>query len=90
MAPDTELLHPVEVLKGADGRSIYSSEVSDLFISSIHECLKKWEVKRNRVSCGCRSRQTFFQARIAPFEGNKVLALIHDIGDRMRRSQRAT
>lgn len=48
---------------------------------------KKWEVKRNRVSCGCRSRQTFFQARIAPFEGNKVLALIHDIGDRMRRSQ---
>ena len=29
----------------------------------------------------------FFQARIAPFEGNKVLALIHDIGDRMRRSQ---
>lgn len=40
MAPDTELLHPVEVLKGADGRSIYSSEVSDLFISSIHECLK--------------------------------------------------
>jgi signal transduction histidine kinase len=29
----------------------------------------------------------YFQARIAPFEGNRVLALIHDIGDRIQRSQ---
>ena len=29
----------------------------------------------------------YFQARIAPFEGNTVLALIHDIGDRIRRSE---
>ena len=27
-----------------------------------------------------------FQARIAPFEDNKVMALIHDIGDRVQRS----
>ena len=32
MAPDTVLLHPVDVLKGADGRSIYSPEVSDLLM----------------------------------------------------------
>ena len=31
MAPGTILLHPVEVLRGADGRSIYSPEVSDCF-----------------------------------------------------------
>ena len=45
MAPGTELLHPVEVLKGADGRSIYSAEVSELFISSIRECLKSGKLK---------------------------------------------
>ena len=28
----------------------------------------------------------YFQARIAPFEDNKVMALIHDIGDRVQRS----
>ena len=38
MAPGTILLHPVEVLKGADGRSIYSPEVSDLFLCNIREC----------------------------------------------------
>lgn len=87
MAPDTELLHPVEVLKGADGRSIYSSEVSDLFISSIHECLKSGKLKEIEYPVDVEAGRHFFQARIAPFEGNKVLALIHDIGDRMRRSQ---
>ena len=87
MAPDTELLHPVEVLTGADGRSIYSSEVSDLFISSIHECLKSGKLKEIEYPVDVEAGRHFFQARIAPFEGNKVLALIHDIGDRMRRSQ---
>lgn len=87
MAPDTELLHPVEVLTGADGRSIYSSEVSDLFISSIHECLKSGKLKEIEYPVDVEAGRHFFQARIAPFEGNKVLVLIHDIGDRMRRSQ---
>ena len=32
MTPDTVLLHPVEVLRGVDGRDIYSPEVSDLFL----------------------------------------------------------
>ena len=29
----------------------------------------------------------YFQAHIAPFKGNTVLALIHDIGERVRRSE---
>lgn len=32
MASGTVLLHPVEELIGADGRTIYSAEVSDLFV----------------------------------------------------------
>ena len=87
MAPGTELLHPVEVLKGADGRSIYSEEVSELFISSIRECLKSGKLKEIEYPLDVETGRHYFQARIAPFEGNKVLALIHDIGDRIRRSQ---
>lgn len=45
MAPDTILLHPIDVLKGADGRTIYSEEVSNLSIYTIHECLKDGKLK---------------------------------------------
>lgn len=87
MAPGTILLHPVEVLKGADGRSIYSPEVSDLFLCNIRECLKDGNLKEIEYPLEVDGSKHYFQARIAPFEGNTVLALIHDIGDRIRRSE---
>lgn len=86
MAPGTILLHPVEVLKGADGRTIYSPEVSELFLCNIRECLKDGKLKEIEYPLEADGSIHYFQARIAPFEGNKVLALIHDIGDRIRRS----
>lgn len=87
MAPDTILLHPIDVLKGADGRTIYSEEVSNLFIYTIGECLKDGKLKEIEYPLEVEGVQYYFQARIAPFEENKVLALIHDIGDRVRRSK---
>lgn len=87
MAPGTILLHPVEVLKGADGRSIYSPEVSDLFLCNIRECLKDGKLKEIEYPLEVDGSKHYFQARIAPFESNTVLALIHDIGDRIRRSE---
>lgn len=87
MAPGTELLHPVEVLKGADGRTIYSAEVSELFINTIRDCLRDGKLKEIEYPLDVESGRHYFQARIAPFEGNKVLALIHDIGDRVKKSQ---
>ena len=86
MAPGTILLHPVEV-RGADGRSIYSPEVSDLFICNIRECLRDGKLKEIEYPLEVDGSLHYFQARIAPFEGNRVLALIHDIGDRIQRSQ---
>ena len=83
MAPGTILLHPVEVLRGADGRSIYSPEVSDLFICNIRECLRDGKLKEIEYPLEVDGSLHYFQARIAPFEGNRVLALIHDIGDRI-------
>ena len=87
MAPGTILLHPVEVLRGADGRSIYSPEVSDLFICNIRECLQDGQLKEIEYPLEVDGCVHYFQARIAPFEGNRVLTLIHDIGDRIQRSQ---
>ena len=86
MASGTVLLHPVEVLKGADGRSIYSPQVSELFLKNIHECLKDNQLREIEYPLDVDGKRYYFQARIVPFEGNKVLALIHDISDRVRRS----
>ena len=87
MAPNTVLLHPIEVLKGADGRSIYSEEVSELFLKNIRECLSDNKLREIEYPLDNNGQRFYFQARIVPFEGNKVLALIHDIGDRVRRSK---
>lgn len=85
-APGTALLHPVEVLKGADGRSIYSPQVSELFLKNIRECLRDNQLREIEYPLDVDGQRYYFQARIAPFKDNKVLALIHDIGDRVRRS----
>lgn len=87
MSSDTVLLHPVNQLKGADGRSIYSPEVSDLFLRNIHQCLEDGQLKEIEYPLDVDNcERHYFQARISPFEGNKVMALIHDIGDRVQRS----
>lgn len=86
-SPDTVLLHPVDVLIGADGRTIYSPEVSNLFIRNINQCLKDGKMKEIEYPVDVESGRYYFQARIAPFEDNKVLALIHDIGDRVQHAK---
>ena len=87
MSSDTILLHPVEQLRGADGRTIYSPEVSDLFLRNIRQCLEDGELKEIEYPLDVDNcERHYFQARIAPFEDNKVMALIHDIGDRVQRS----
>ena len=87
MSSDTILLHPVEKLRGADGRTIYSPEVSDLFLRNIRQCLEDGELKEIEYPLDVDDcERHYFQARIAPFEDNKVMALIHDIGDRVQRS----
>lgn len=86
-SPDTVLLHPVEALIGADGHTIYNPEVSDLFIRNINECLKDGEMREIEYPVDVESGRYYFQARIAPFEDNKVLALIHDIGDRVQHAK---
>ncbi|MBQ8673707.1 MAG: response regulator [Bacteroides sp.] len=84
MSSDTVLLHPVEHLRGASGRTIYSPEVCELFLSNIRSCLKDNEQKEIEYPLEVDGQCYYFQARIAPFEGNMVLALIHDISDRVQ------
>lgn len=84
---ETALLHPVEQLIGTDARTIYSPDVSDLFIRNIRQCLLDGKMKEIEYPLDVENEERhYFQARISPFEGNKVLALIHDIGERVKRS----
>lgn len=69
MAPGTELLHPVEVLKGADGRSIYSAEVSELFISSIRECLKSGKLKEIEYPLDVETGRHYFRRVLLRLRG---------------------
>lgn len=84
IANDSNLLHPINQLKGADGRDIYSPEVSELFLQNIHECLTDGKLKEIEYPLDVEGEERhYFQARIVPFEENKVLALIHDITQRV-------
>ena len=87
MSSGTVLLHNAQELIGTDGRLVYSPEVSDLFLRNIRQCLKDGELKEIEYPLDVPGHERrYFQARIAPFEDNHALALIHDIGDRVQRS----
>lgn len=87
MSEGTVLLHPKEELIGIDGRKVYSPEVSALFLTNIRECLRDGQLREIEYPLDVEGKGRFyFQARIAPFENNRVLALIHDIGDRVERA----
>lgn len=87
IADDSTLLHPIEQLRGGDGRNVYSPEVSELFIENIRECLADGQLKEIEYPLDVEGQtRHYFQARIVPFEDNKVLALIHDITQRVARA----
>ena len=83
MASSAVLLHPKEELIGIDAHHIYSPEVSDLFVSNIRACLQDNQQKEIEYPLEADGQTYYFQARIAPYDGEKVLALIHDITDRV-------
>lgn len=83
MASSAVLLHPKEELIGMDGRMIYSPAVSDMFISNIRACLKDQKQKEIEYPLEADGQMYYFQARIAPYDDKRVLALIHDITDRV-------
>lgn len=85
--PGTVLFHSAEELKGMDGHCIYSPEVSELLLNNIHACLEDGLLKEIEYPVELFGQRFYYQARIVPFDENRALALIHDIGDRVRRSK---
>lgn len=81
------LLHPLEELLGADGRHIFSPEVSRMYIEAIYNCLNQNILQEIEYYLDANGERYYFQARMVPFDGNRVMALIHDIGDRVKRTQ---
>ncbi len=87
MPDHMSLLHTREELIGSNGRMIFTEEVSELYVGNIRECLRTGQMKEIEYYLLINDIRYYFQARIVPFEDNKVFALIHDIGDRVRRME---
>ncbi len=88
MPEGMHLLHPKEELIGSWGGLIFTPQVTELYTNNIRECLRTGQMKEIEYHLDMPNNiRYFFQARIVPFEGDTVFALIHDIGDRMRRME---
>lgn len=85
MSSSAQLLHTRDELLGADGRLIYSPEVSELFIENIQECLSDGKQREIEYPLESDGQVYYFQARLVPYLDNLVMAIIHDITDRVLR-----
>ncbi len=81
------LLHPIEYLKGLDGHDIFSPAVCELYMETIKKCLSDSMKREIEYFLDVKGQRYYFQARIAPFGKDTVLALIRDIGSRVRHSK---
>ena len=82
-----KLFHKREELIGTSGRKFFTPDVSDLYCNAIRRCLDSGELVAIEYYLDAPKGRFYYQARITPFEGNKVLALIHDISPRVKRMQ---
>lgn len=85
MPESMQLFHSMKELIGLDGRLIYSPEVCDLFLENIRGCLADGALREMEYSVVLKGLTFYYQARIVPYNDNMALALIQDIGDRVRR-----
>jgi len=81
------LLHPLEYIKGLDGHEIFSPAVCELYIETIKKCLADSKKREIEYYLDVKGQRYYFQARVAPFGDDTVLALIRDIGSRVRHSK---
>lgn len=80
------LLHPVEELINSDGRLFYSPNVSAQYLEAIDLCLRQQSLVEIEYPLDVESGRYYFQARMVPFEEDKVLALIHDTTEKVERT----
>lgn len=85
MPESMKLFHSMKELVGMDGRNIYTPDVCELFIENIHGCLADGQLREIEYPVYLKGLSFYYQARIVPYEDNKVLAFIQDIGDRVKR-----
>lgn len=85
MASTAQLLHTREELIGIDGRNIYSPSVSELYIENISICLNENKTRDIEYPLEADGQTYYFKARLVPVGGDKVMAIIRDITDRIQR-----
>lgn len=85
MPKSMKLFHGKKELIGMDGRDIYSPEVCELFIETIRKCLSDGQLREIEYPVYLKDLSFYYQARIVPYGDDMALALIQDIGDRVKR-----
>ena len=81
------LFHSKEELIGKDGRSFYSPAISDLLIENIRFSIDNNQWREIEYHLDVGDTRHYYQARIVPIEGKKVMCMIQDIGNRVRRME---
>ena len=81
------LLHPIEYIKGSDGHNMFSPGVCELYVETIRKCLLDGKKREIEYFLDVNGQRYYFQARVAPFGDDTVLALIRDIGSRVRHAK---
>lgn len=84
---EVTLLHPVEELIGCDGRKIFSPETSDMYSAAIRACLDGKGLQEIEYFLDVDGKRHYFQARMVQFGVDRVMALIHDISEKVKRTQ---
>ena len=79
------LLHEIDDLIGMNGYQLYSPEVCRLFLENMQLCKQDNQMKEIEYHLDLDDNRFYYRARIVAVEGNKFMALIHDIGGRIRR-----
>ncbi len=90
MPDHMSLLHTREELIGSSGAMIFAPEVTALYRENIGECLRTGQMRHIEYYLEINGIKYWFQARIVPYDNDQVFALIHDIGDRVRRMEELT
>jgi PAS domain S-box-containing protein len=79
-----KLLAPVDKFIGTNVKELFDVSTAELHLQKIRECIDTKSLITYDYSTGKAGSLGFFEARLAPLDGQKVLTFVRDITDKRR------
>jgi len=79
-----KLLAPVDKFIGTNVKDLFDASTAQLHLQKLNECITTKDLVSYEYSIGDVKSPEFFEARLAPLDGQKVLTFIRDITDKRR------